>query len=285
VTEVEQVTVNHLRQCIQFLQAYHVELKASRRPPANGLTLSVSTIRGHIRVWKVFFNWCYQEELIEKNPVIRLSSPKPVERVLPAFTEEQVQMMFMSLDTSTEMGFRDYLILLLLLDTGIRLSEIAGLEVANVHDTYIKVMGKGSKEREVGVHPDVSKVLWKYIHKYRHPKDPDEKVLLLGTGKGSGKPLGQGGIKHLMDRLKKATGITGVRLSAHVFRHTFAKMYLKEGGELFKLSRELGHSDVKTTQVYLKDFVSADARKEHSHYSPINRLHLKKSHGRKRKHG
>jgi integrase/recombinase XerD len=286
VTDIEQVTVYHLRQCVQFLLTRHIQLEASRRPPDNGETLSVSTIRGHIRVWKVLFNWCYQEELIDKNPVARLSSPKPDERVLLAFSEEQVQMMFMSLDTSTEMGFRDYLILLLLLDTGIRLSEIIHLDVSDVHDTYIKVFGKGRKEREIGVHPDVSKLLWKYIHKYRHPKDLDEKGLFLGTGKGVGKPLGLGGVKHLMDRLKKATGIgESMRLSAHVFRHTFAKMYLKQGGELFKLSREMGHSDVKTTQIYLKDFNSSEARKAHNPYSPINRFQLKKQHKRKKEQG
>src|SRR6185437_8063811 len=111
----------------------------------------------------------------------------------------------------------------------------------------------------------------------------DEKILFLGIGKGAGVPLGQGGVKHLMDRLKKATGIDHMRLSAHVFRHTFAKMYLKQGGDLFKLSRELGHSNVKTTQIYLKDFNSFDARKEHNSYSPINRFNLKKQLKNKKK--
>jgi integrase/recombinase XerD len=67
----------------------------------------------------------------------------------------------------------------------------------------------------------------------------------------------------------------GVRVSAHTFRHTFAKMYLEQGGEVFKLSREMGHSDVKTTEVYLRDFNSTEARREHDAFSPVARLQLK----------
>jgi integrase len=67
----------------------------------------------------------------------------------------------------------------------------------------------------------------------------------------------------------------GVRVSAHTFRHTFAKMYLEQGGEVFKLSREMGHSDVKTTEVYLRDFNSTEARREHDAFLPVARLQLK----------
>lgn len=285
VTDLERVTVVHLRQCVEHLLINPVPVVKSRRPPDNGKTFSISTVRGHIRVWKAFFNWCYQEELIEKNPVLRLSAPKADKRIIPAFTDEQVEKMFSCFDLSTDIGFRDYLIILLLLDTGIRLSEIAGIEVVNVHDTYIKVFGKGRKEREVGIHPDVSKLLWKYIHKYRHPKNADETILFLGAGgRGAGRPFGHDGVKHLVERVKKATGITDMRVSPHVFRHTFAKMYLKAGGDLFKLSREMGHSNIQTTKIYLEDFNSSDARNEHASFSPINRFKLLKNQKRKEKH-
>ncbi len=284
VSDLEQVTVIHLRQCVEHLLHDTVPVVKSRRLPDNGKTLAISSVRGHLRVWKVFFNWCFQEELIDKNPALRLSFPKADKRIIPAFTDEQVEKMLACFDLSTEMGFRDYLIILLLLDTGIRLSEISELEVGNVHDTYIKVFGKGRKEREVGIHPDVSKLLWKYIHKYRKPKNPDEKMLFLATGKGAGLPLGQAGVKQMIDRVKKATGITDMRVSPHVFRHTFAKMYLKAGGDVFSLSREMGHSNVQITNVYLQDFDSSDARRHHTTFSPINRLKLRKNQKRREKH-
>ena len=75
------------------------------------------------------------------------------------------------------------------------------------------------------------------------------------------------------------SGITDVRVSPHTLRHTFAKWYLLRGGDLFKLSRELGHSGIQITgEVYLADFKSTDARQDHEDFSPVGRLnHLKKN--------
>ncbi len=283
ISDLEQVTVIHLRQCVQYMLTKPVEFNTSGDLLDSGSVLSVASVRAHVSVWKVFFNWCYQEELLEKNPVARLSLPKPEKRIKPTLKDEHIQKMLASFDTSTEMGFRDYVIVLLLLDTGMRLSEIASLQVTDIHDSYIKVFGKGRKEREIGVYPEVSKLLWKYVHKHRHPKDPHETALFLGYGRSAGLPLGRDGIKDLPSRLKKITGIDDIRVSAHVFRHTFAKMYLEQGGEVFKLSREMGHSDVSITKLYLEDFSSREARKEHTSFSPVGRLNLKKQQKRKRK--
>ena len=277
VTELEQVTVAHLRQCVQHVMTTPIVPRKSRRPPENGKMLAASSVCSFIRIWKAFFNWCFKEELIEKNPALRLEFPKVPKKVRPAFSDEQVQMIIDSLDLSTEQGFRDYIILLLLTDTGLRRSEVTGLRVEDVQVDYIRVLlGKGRKERRVGISPDLSMLLWKYIHKYRHPRNPDELSLFLATGQNNvGGPFGRGGMGSLMDRLKKLTGIDDVRLSAHTFRHTFSKMYLQEGGDLFSLSRELGHSDIKTTQRYLEDFTSENARKRHNEFSPLNRLKVR----------
>ncbi|HEV2580183.1 MAG TPA: site-specific integrase [Ktedonobacteraceae bacterium] len=149
--------------------------------------------------------------------------------------------------------FLNYVLLLVLLDTGMRVSELCGLRVEDVlvsgsQGAFVRVFGKGRKEREIGLHPEVSKLLWKYIQKYRHPNHPDEKALFLGR---RGEPFQVSGINSLLKRVKKASGIDGVRVLAHTFRHTFAKYYLKRGGEVFKLSREMGHSTVQVAEVYL----------------------------------
>jgi len=278
VTELEQVTVFHLRQCVQHLLAAPVDRQKSRRPPENGETLSTSSIGTYERTWKAFFNWCLKEELIGKNPALRLEFPRVEEKLVPAFSDNQAQKMLDSFDLSTEEGFRDYLILLLLIDTGLRRSEVARLHVEDVQLDYIRVQGKGRKERRVGISPELSMLLWKYIHKYRHPRKPDEPVLFLSTGnRSAGLPFGRGGMNGLMARLKRITGIDDVRLSPHTFRHTFARMYLEEGGDLFSLSREMGHSDVKTTQRYLRSFTSDNARKHHNEFSPLRRLKVRTS--------
>jgi integrase/recombinase XerD len=286
ISELEQVTIKHLRQCVQHLMGVELEIPSNCFYPgyqqANGASLAVSSVRAYVRIFKVFFTWCYQEDLIDVNPVARLTAPKPATHIVSTFKPEHIEKMLSVCDLSTEMGFRDYVILLLLLDTGMRLGEISNLRVTDVHDTYIKVFGKGRKEREIGLHPEVSKLLWKYVHKHRRPKNPDETALFLGCGRGNGKPLTYDGVRGVIDRIQEVTGLTDIKFSPHVFRHTFAKMYLESGGEVFKLSREMGHSHVQVTEIYLKDFGSTEARKEHTAFSPISSIQLRRNIRRKK---
>ncbi len=268
IVDIEQVKIVHLRGCVQHLLDHDAGSVQGRR--IVGETMDANTVRGYVRVWKAFFNWCFQEELIDTNVVARLRAPQSAKKIIPAFTVEHVEKMLSVCDTSTDIGYRNYVILLLFLDTGMRLSELAGLDVDDVYEQFIKVFGKGRKEREIGVRPEVSKLIWKYVHKYRRSLNSDEKALFIGRGKR----LSTSGIKQVIKIVKRESGIEDVRVSPHTFRHTFAKWYLKRGGELFKLSRELGHSSVKITETYLQDFDSSDAREDHNAYSPIALIQL-----------
>lgn len=277
ITELEDVKIVHLRLCVQHLQTEkHV---CQRGRPCEGETLAPTTVRAFVRVFKSFFHWCFLEELVENDPASRLAPPKVPLRVVPAFREQHIEKMLAACDTSTPLGFRDYVMLLLLLDTGMRVGELLGLHVGDVHDRFVKVFGKGRREREIGIHPEVSKLLWKYIHKYRHPVEADERALFLGKG---GKPLHTVGVQEIIKRIQRRSGLEQIKFTPHVFRHTFAKMYLARGGDLFKLSRELGHSGVETTKKYLEDFNSSDARKDHTAFSPISGIQIKKT-GRAKK--
>ncbi|HYU77318.1 MAG TPA: tyrosine-type recombinase/integrase [Ktedonobacteraceae bacterium] len=287
VTDLEQVTVLHLRECVACLLKTPLVSLASKYSD-NPSPLDVNTVRAHVRVWKSFFGWCYREELIERNPADRrLALPKPLKKVTETFSDEHLQKILSSCDLSTDEGYRDYIVLLLLLDTGVRLAEIGNLRLEDFHDSYIKVLGKGRKEREIGLHPEVGKMLWRYIHKFRKPVHPDEPSLFLSCGKRNrGQAFRAGGVSSLLRRIKRVTGLdvdANVRLSAHTFRHTFARMYMEQGGEILSLSRELGHSDVGTTRTYVERFGSTEARREHTSHSPIARLNLKKQQKRKPK--
>jgi integrase/recombinase XerD len=175
-------------------------------------------------------------------------------------------------------GFRDYTIILLLLDTGIRVSEMCSLTLDRVYlevlnEAFIKVMGKGRKEREVGLSPEVAQHLWKYIHAYRHPKDASNQSLFINS---FGKPLTIFGIEQMLQEVAKRAKVTGVRVSPHTFRHTFARMYLENGGDVYRLSLLLGHSSVVVTENYLKDFYSRNARQGQSKHSPVANLEVGK---------
>jgi len=91
-------------------------------------------------------------------------------------------------------------------------------------------------------------------------------------------------IDGIVHRVKEMAGITDVPVTPHKFRHTFARTWLERGGELYSLSRLMGHSSVKVTEIYLEDFQSRQARLQHTRFSPVGRLTFQKTSKRKPKY-
>ena len=163
-------------------------------------------------------------------------------------------------------------ILLLLLDSGIRVSELVNInhEDVNLSEGWIKISkGKGGKERIVPVGSVVQKALWKYINHCR-PQPLTQKVTRLFLS-DDGLPLTRSGIQQMLRRYGKRAGISGVRCSPHTFRHTFAKSYLVNGGDIFSLQKILGHSSLASVRIYLNLF-GTDIKKQHQKYSPADNL-------------
>jgi integrase/recombinase XerD len=266
VQELEEITVPLMRLFLNHLK--HSDSSERYGHVARQGKLSDSTLGRYLAAYKAFFQWCVEEDLISSSPASRLRKPTVEEKVVPALTPDEVEKLLACCDQSTRAGYRNYVILLLLLDTGIRVSELCGLCLADVQQRQIKVHGKGQKEREIGIHPDVSKALWKFIHKHRGAFLVESEYVFVGE-KG---PLTVNGIETIFDKLEKESGVS---VHPHVLRHTHSKEYLKQGGDLFKLSRELGHSSVQVTgKTYLGDFKSSDAIQDHSKYSAVNPLKL-----------
>jgi integrase/recombinase XerD len=270
ITRVEDVTIAHLRLVVQYFMTVQACANNPRRPTEDH-TLSPFTVRGYVRAIKVFFRWCYHEEVIGTNPSVRLVQPKAPENLVSTFTVEHIEKMLASCPLTTPRGFRDFVILLVFFDTGMRISELCGLCLADIQGSYVKVTGKGRKEREIGMHPHVARLLWRYVNTSRGVPSEGAQNVFLGRG---GHPLHAAGVDALLGRVKRASGVSGVRVSAHTFRHTFAKFYLERGGALFDLSREMGHSSVQVTEVYLRDYRSAQARKNHRKHSPVDLVKL-----------
>jgi site-specific recombinase XerD len=272
IADLLAVTPNAVRAFVVHLQGLRAH-ELNPRVPARDKPFAALTIKGYVRVVKAFFAWCKREGLLfdHEDPTARLPRVKVPHYVIPTFTPEQMAAMLDACDVTTALGFRDYVLLLMLMDTGIRVSELCGLTLDGVHEGYITVFGKGSKEREVGIGPTVSRALWKYLHQFRRPRAERDTRVCLGA---NSLPMTRNGVYQALRRIGERAGIEGVRLSPHTFRHSFARMWLENGGELFNLSRILGHTEVSTTQTYLKDFQSREARAGHTLYSPVERLRL-----------
>ncbi len=269
VRDVEAVTVLLMRQFLNYLM--HVDSSERYKRVARRGKLADSTLGNYVATVKAFFQWCVMEELVSSSPAARLRKPTVLQKVRPGLTPEEIETLLSCCDQSTRVGYRNYIMLLLLLDTGIRVSELCGLRLSDVHQRHIKVHGKGHKEREIGIHPEVSKALWKFISKHRGSFMIESEYVFVGE-RG---PLTVNGVETIFDKLEETSGI---KVTPHKLRHTHSKEYLKQGGDIFKLSRELGHSNVQITgTVYLSDFKSADAIQDHQKYSAVNTVKLRRS--------
>lgn len=250
-----------------LVRLFVAEMRAAPSP-RSGQPMTSNTLHGYMRAIKGFLSWCVREDLLSDKVVRRLEMPKREQKVVATFTKEHIRRLL----TAASAGLpqypwfaeRDRTILMVLLDTGIRANELCDLTLDRVRitsdDAYLIVNGKGRKQREVGLGLKARTQLHRYIHRYR-PHVPGEAHVFLTRAHT---PLKPEGLDRLLYRLRDETGITEVRVSAHTFRHTFACSYLMDGGDIYKLSRLLGHTSVVVTETYLRAFNSRDARRGHT---------------------
>jgi site-specific recombinase XerD len=165
------------------------------------------------------------------------------------------------------LGSRNRAIILILLDSGLRVSELASIKLEDV-DTergLIKVLGKGSKERVVRIGSTAQKALWKYLM-FRH-KTTSQALWLTEEGT----PLSKCTVQIMVKRLKERAGVT-VKGNCHKFRHTFALSFLRKDRNPFNLQYLLGHSDLRMTRHYVSTLGAEDALKAHESASPADMM-------------
>jgi len=168
--------------------------------------------------------------------------PKPAKKVMPTFSDPQILQLLSVIDTSTPEGYRNHGMILTLLDTALRVSELTGVKMDDLwlEEGLLKVMGKGGKERHVPIGAEVQRILWHYINRYRpQPLNPNFDFLFLTR---DGRKLTKGRIEIMISGYGEKACIKGVRVSPHTLRHTGAVRFLRNGGDVFSLQRLLGHT-------------------------------------------
>ena len=272
-TDISDITAEQLRRFAVYLRERPRFARHRFTPPQPG-HLSGHTVSAYMRALQSFWSWLEREGLVQENPFRKLKPPKAPQKIIPVFTEDQLRRLFASVDLTSPNGYRDYAIMLLLLDTGIRCSELAGLKVEDVDldSRLIKVWGKGNKQRLVPIGAKVQKALWKYIHRHRpDPALPRYHHLFLTR---DGRPLTKDRVEAIVECYGKRAGITGVRVSPHTFRHTMAVTYLRNGGDIFSLQQILGHSSLEVLRNYV-NLALSDIQGVHRRSSPADNIQLK----------
>jgi integrase/recombinase XerC/integrase/recombinase XerD len=233
----------------------------------SGLPLAGSTVQGQHTAVMSLMHWALAEYGLPAEQVARVERPKAEKKVIATFNNEQLLALLAACDDepTPTLAARNRAMLSLFIDTGARLSELTELTLDRVHltrqDPSIQVLGKGRKYRVLGLGRQASRTLETYLRFYRERfKGADVSPFVFLTQKGL--PLDNNAVHRVMRQLGERAGIRGVRCSAHTLRHSMAVAYLaRDGADVFKLSRILGHENVSTTsQVYLADFQARQAR-------------------------
>jgi len=242
ISKAKHVTLTHAQQ-------YQLYLDSKESDSIEGAKLTKRTVQTYMRHVRIFLRFCYHEGFIKQPIHEKLRLPKAERPMIEILTDAEVDAILATFSKS-ENGLRNRAIVCLLLDCGLRISEVAKIKTADVNfeKGYMKVVGKGRKERIVPVGLKVRRLMLAYVHKRRIADDPDDDAYFFLNKLR--KPLGKEAVKTLMTRLKIRAGIP--RLHAHLFRHTFATNFLvNQLGDIYELSRLLGHTETKTTEVYL----------------------------------
>jgi integrase/recombinase XerD len=275
-TDARDITPDHLR-------AYTLHLKGRAcfedhpLTPAQPRGLSGHTINTYLRSLRIFFSWLVTEEYLEQHPFDRVKVPKAPHKVMATFSEAQIQDLLGVIDIDTPQGYRNFTLVLMMLDCGLRLAELTGLRLPHVRleEGEFKVMGKGSRERVLPMGRQLVRCLARYIARYRpEPAVPRVDQVFLTA---DGWPLPKDRVENMVTRYGKRAGITGVRCSPHTLRHTAAVSFVRNGGDAFSLQRLLGHSTLDMTRRYC-ELADVDVKMAHRGASPVDHLDLGQRH-------
>ena len=257
ISSVEDTSPRHIREFLLFMT------KSGRMP---------NYVNDLLKAFKVFFRYAFEEGYTDTLLTQKIRGVKGEKTIIRTFTEEELKQMLAYYQGHDYLTIRNKVILLMLVDTGIRLSELTGLTEEQIKCDYIIIRGKGSKERVVPKSPLLSKWLIKYqaVRKsyFAYRIIPD--VLFLSR---NARPLTNTMIDRIVKDAGHACGISSdVRISAHTFRHTYAQYQLKAGLDIYSLSRLLGHENISITQTYLNGMRDREILKQAQSTSPLMNL-------------
>jgi len=208
--------------------------------------LKSRSVSRRLSALRSFFKFLIREGLLKNNPVASLSSPKQ-DKPLPLFlTEEEVTKLIEAAQPKDERGLRDRAVMETLYSTGIRVSELVGLNIEDIDfiGGVAKVMGKGKKERIVPIGDIALSTIRAYLE--RRKKHQEVQALFLNK---SGRRITDRGVRNIIDKYIRMASIKqGV--SPHTLRHSFATHLLDRGADLRSVQELLGHVNLSTTQIY-----------------------------------
>lgn len=227
--------------------------------------LSAGGCNMYIRTVNAYLSWLWEQHKTPEHLKVRLLRA-PLKQ-LTLLSDHDVRRL-MLYKPVTRLEQRTHTLALTLLDTGIRITEAITLQRSkiNLEQQFLTVTGKGRKERVVPCSPELRKVLWRYLQTHTSPWafPTREKKKSPGKTRNITQRNAFRDITDLCVELKIATHV-----HPHLFRHTYAATFIRQKGDLFRLSRILGHTAVTTTQMYLRSLGIIDLLRDEVRISPL----------------
>ncbi|EAQ41551.1 site-specific tyrosine recombinase XerD [Polaribacter sp. MED152] len=199
-----------------------------------------------------FFDYLVFEDFRETNPTDLIEAPKIGRKLPDTLSEDEINSLIQSIDLSHPQGERNRTILETLYSCGLRVSELITLKISDLYfdEGFIKVTGKGNKERFVPIHYNAQKYITTYIHQIRNQVKPvksfEDTLFLNRRGKGLTRQMIFTILKDLAIKID-----LNKKISPHTLRHSFATHLLKNGADLRAIQQMLGHESITTTEVYV----------------------------------
>jgi len=276
---IEQITTNDLRRYIVYLREEKVPYSDHpyRRPNTES-RLSATTVTDYVTSLRAFYSWLTREKIVgpDENPFSsgRIKVPKPPERLIESLNDRHIEMVLSTCSSDDFEDSRDRAIILILLDSGVRGSELVSLKLREVHweegGGSLLIKGKGAKERVVPIGPTTLNAYLQYHYRYHRQRVPNGVFPFLSRRGGAFTPTG---VRQMLKRRAKKGGVVGVRVSPHTFRHTFARRYLVNGGSEIALKQILGHTTMEMVSHYAR-LSDKDLQVLHLGASPVERIFL-----------
>jgi site-specific recombinase XerD len=258
------------------LTAYITHLQQATRWPNkpernDNQKLSPSSIQGHVRAVKAFWGWLFHEEYLAKNPLEKYPLPRVPQKLIVTLSPEQVRTLLSSIDRTTRLGARNYLIILMLYDGGFRISELLNVRLQDIdmNSGIVTVVGKGEKHRRIPLSRRTLRELSRYINRKMADDDRGSNVYLFAID--DRKKISTNGVQQMLRRLKMQAGFGDMGVSPHTFRHSYATQFITNGGNVYALKELMGHASLQTTLKYVHLGVE-HIREQQNKYAPVNNL-------------
>jgi integrase/recombinase XerD len=232
--------------------------------------LKPMTVNIRIRTMRAFIRFCYTEGFID-SPIHENFKPVKVpEDTLESLTPAEIKKLLTVIDDELYTGFRDKVIIFVLLDTLVRISELVAIKRSNVDlkGGFIQLEAVNTKTRKARTVPLSTKTI-KLLKEYMNETEDFNNDSLFLTYDGH--QINQATVRLSLSENGKKAGITNKRVSPHTFRHTGALFYVMNGGDPFSLQKILGHSDMSMVRKYIQ-MTDTDVRRQHNAFSPINSI-------------